>query len=120
MSHSSDFDLFSACNRTELLQLCARAGIGASPATPKERLIAYLLGEEEPPQGNQNDINSWRHGIMSFLLDHWTVVRAQLDCPAKSQDPRSCFKCIDQQVISCLVENPGNEPLIQLKRKNET
>jgi len=87
------------------------------PPLPKEKLIAIILGEEEPPPNAANPVDPWRHGIMGFLLDNWEVVRSQLDCPAKSGDPNSCFSCIDSQVISCLVQNPENEHLIQLRRK---
>jgi hypothetical protein len=112
-SPASEFD---ACNHTELLQLCVRAGLQVPPATPKEMLIAYLTGEEAPP-AEKNNVDTWRHGIMGFLLDHWAAVRPQLSCPAKSGDPRSCFNCEDPQVISCLVDNPDDEHLIHLKRK---
>jgi hypothetical protein len=55
---------------------------------------------------------------MGFLLDHWTVVRSTLECPAKTGDPLACFNCVDAQVISCLVQNPDDEHLIHLKRKD--
>lgn len=119
MNRSPDFELFERCNRTELLQILTRLGIPAPPSTPKERLIAVLLGEEEPDPEWQNVMNSWRHGIMGFLLDHWEIARSQLECPAKSGDPRACFGCIDAQVLSCLVENEAEEQYIQLRRKNE-
>ncbi len=120
MSRSPDYELFDRCNRTELLQVLKRLGLEAPPALPKETLIGLLLGEVEPDPSWKNIMNSWRHGIMGFLLDHWEVVRSQLDCPARSGDPRACFNCIDAQVISCLTQNPSDEPLIRLKRKNET
>ncbi len=81
-------------------------------------MILYLLGEEEPPLG-YNNVDSWRHGLMNFLLDHWSVVESQLECPAKSGDPRSCFNCTDTTVLACVVDNKINEPLIQLHRKRE-
>lgn len=113
----SDSDLFQACNRTELVQLCVQRGLTPPPYAPKDQLIACLLGDEEPPEDWENPVDSWRHALMGFLLDHWEVVRSQLDCPAKSGDPLACFQCADTQVISCIVSNPGNEHLISLKRK---
>lgn len=119
MPSSSNSETFRDCNHTELYQLCRRQGFIVAPSTPPDRLIAYLMGEEEPPQ-ETHVVDSWRHGIMGFLLDHWQTVRAQLSCPAKDGDPRACFNCIDTQVIACLASNPENEDLIQLKRKNES
>jgi len=119
MSSSGNSEqLFEDCNHTELLQICRRVGLHISPSTPKEKMIAYLLGEEEPPI-EDNVVDSWRHGLMGFVLDHWQTIRSQLACPAKTQDPRACFTCCDTQVIACVVGNPENEELINLKRKNE-
>ena len=119
MSPSPDYELFDRCNKTELLQILRRLGIAVPATVSKENLIQVLLGEEEADPAWVNVMDSWRHGIMGFLLDHWDVVRSQLTCPAKSGDPRACFNCVDAQVISCLTQNPGDEKLIQLKRKFE-
>lgn len=119
MTPSVDFDLFDRCNRTELLQILKRLGIPAPPDTPKETLIGVLLGEVEPDPEWRNVMDSWRHGLMGFLLDHWEVVRSQLTCPARTGDPRACFQCEDGQVISCIVDNKQEEQLIHLRRKNE-
>lgn len=118
MPHSTAGELFADCNHTELYQICRRQGMRVAPSEPREKLIAYLLGEEEPPPVD-HVVDSWRHGIMGFLLDHWQTVRSQLSCPAKNGDPRACFTCTDSQVIACVASNPDNEELIQLKRKNE-
>lgn len=106
---------FSALNHTELFQMCCSAGIPARPNAPRETLIQYLLGEQEPP--NNNPIDAWRHGIMGFLIEHWRAVETQLNCPAKSKDPRACFQCVDTQVISCLVTNKSDLHQIRLHRK---
>lgn len=119
MSHSPDFELFDRCNHTELFQVCRRLGLPVAPSIDKETMIRLLLGEEEPNPEWRNAMDSWRHGLMGFLLDNWNNVRSQLQCPAKSGDPRACFNCVDAQVVSCIVDNPDNEQLIQLKRKNE-
>ena len=108
---------FEACNRTELYQICRRVGVPVTPATTREEMIAYLLGEKESPEV-ENVFDTWRNGIMGFLLDHWSVVASQLTCPAKSGDPRSCYQCVDAQVISCVVQQtPYDQKLIELRRK---
>lgn len=110
-------NLFSAFNRTELYQLCRRVGFNIPPTTSVEKMIVYLQGEEEAPM-EPNIFNSWRDAIMLFLLEHWKAVESQLTCPAKSGDPRSCYQCIDQQVISCIVQqSPYDQKLIELRRK---
>lgn len=117
MQSSTVSEPFADCNHTELYQICRRQNLSVSPSDSKENLIAYLLGEKEPPP-HGHVVDSWRHGIMGFLLDHWQTVRSQLTCPAKSGDARACFNCIDSQVIACVASNPDSEPLIQIKRKN--
>lgn len=113
---STAFD-FNQCNETELYQICRKAGIPVAPTTTKEKMIAYLKGDEDPPNV-ENVFDGWRDAIMRFLLDHWTIVETQLTCPAKSGDPRSCYQCVDAQVISCVVQqNPHDQKLIELRRK---
>jgi hypothetical protein len=79
-------------------------------------MIAYLEGDEEPEPIEEPDhpVHALRHGIMSFLLEHWRQLETQITCPAKSKDPRSCFGCIDTQVVTCLVQNPENEHRIEM------
>lgn len=127
-------DFYDACNRTELYQLCSRAGIMLSPATPREKMVSYLLGEDEPPPA-EHAIHVWRNGLIGLVQDYWAGIEAQLRCPAKElgppagmgdppkpdpsnpQAPLACYRCIDTRVISCLVENSSHEALIQLHRK---
>jgi hypothetical protein len=98
--------------------MARHAGIVVLPSETREKIIAYLLGEEEPPIV-EHGLNSWRHGIMGFVLEHWRALETQLTCPAKTKDPRACFQCVDAQVISCLVSNERDLHLIQLHRKNQ-
>ena len=114
MSDSTAFDRF---NHTELYQACRSAGIECLPNTPREKLIDYLECIDTPEPIIQ-DFDQWRHGIMGFLLEYWVKVEAQLNCPAKSKDPRSCFSCIDQQVVFCIVQNRSHEQLIRIHLPN--
>lgn len=114
------------CNHTELLQVCYRAGLPAVPTNSREQLIALLEGIEEPQaQYDEYIVNQWRDAIMAFVLEYWARMRSQLTCPAKTQDPRACYGCVDTKVYACLVENEAMQPmiekqLIQLKRKKTT
>jgi hypothetical protein len=112
---------FEVCNDTELYQLCRKAHIPVVPGTPKEVMIALLLGEKEPDPITEgtHPIDSWRHGLAGFVLDHWSVLEPQITCPIKSKDPRACFGCLDTQVVTCVVQNPNNEQLIELHRRKE-
>lgn len=109
-------DLFAEFNQTELYQTARKAGIVVLPSATKEDLISYLMGEAEPPLV-VHELDTWRHGIMGFLLEHWRAVETQLTCPAKTKDPRACFNCLDTQVVACLTQN---EKDIHLIRRHKT
>jgi len=130
-------EVFERCNETELYQRCKKAGMAVRPGTKKEELILYLLGEEKPLP-IENEVDSWRIGLIGFLLDYWSMVRAQISCPAKIlaeeldkdrprpdwesrvsdyRNPKACFTCLDTQVLSCIIDNETNRSLIQLKKK---
>lgn len=125
MQSSSDSELFAACNHTELYQICRRLGMNIPPYTPSDFMRAYIVGDEEIPAAPGHQIDSLREAIMSFLSDHWQVVRAQVQCPAKNLkdeaiEPgkkRACFNCTDARVLSCIASNPENEDLILMRRK---
>jgi hypothetical protein len=118
MTPSRTFDeLLAGCNRTELYQVARRQGLNVLPTTTKEELVLLLLGEVAPPE-NANEIDLWRNALMAFILDNWATIRSQIDCPAKSGDPKSCYQCVDTQVLACLVENKGS--LTQIRRKKES
>jgi len=112
-------EILERCNHTELYQMCVDQGIPVSAALTQEQLIECYLGEMDVPPNERHDVDTWRIGIMGFLLDHWEVVKAQLECPAKSGDPKACFGCTDAMVLSCVLDNEPNEELIQLKRRRE-
>ena len=112
-------EILERCNHTELYGLCKEHGLQVDPASSREQLVSYFLQEADIPAGGYNEVDAWRHGIMGFLLDHWEVVQSQLECPAKSGDPRACFVCTDAMVLSCVTDNAQNEKLIQLKRRRE-
>lgn len=117
MTPSEVSNLLDHVNHTELYQTARRVGMTVPASATRQELMNYLLGELELPSEIKHNVDEWRHAIMGFLLDHWQVVRSQLECPAKSGDPLSCFECVDTQVIACIVDNPQNELLISLKRK---
>lgn len=108
-------ELFAQLNKTELYQLCLKAEIQASASMSREELIARLLGALDSDA--QNVMDSWRHGLAGFVLEHWTVLQNQIRCPLRSKDPRACFGCLDSQVIACLNDNEKHLHQIQLHRK---
>ncbi len=105
------------CNHSELYQTCRSLQLPALPSMSREQLMALLLEELPETEQQPNVFDSWRHGLAGFVLDHWAILQNQIGCPLKSQDPLSCFTCLDTQVVDCVVGNPANEHLIQLKRK---
>lgn len=54
---------------------------------------------------------------MVFVNDFWPKLQSQIECPAKSRDPRACYECPDQQVIACLVKNEPLKHYIEIRRK---
>lgn len=108
-------------NFTELYQMCVRAQLRVRPNTARENLIAYLEGEAEPPEVDEDDniFNSWRNAFIAFLHEHWKKIETQITCPAKdlkTTNPRPCFGCLDAQVITCIIQNSESEKLIDAHR----
>lgn len=119
---SSDADVLAlieasglaACNRTELYQLCQQAGLKPLPRHTKDELLRLMVGELQIDPSELHELDSWRHGLAGFVLDHWRVLQNQITCPLKSQDPLSCFGCLDAQVVTCLTSNENN--LVQIRK----
>lgn len=118
MSYSVLDDLLQNCNRTELYQLCQKAGLVVSPKLSREALAKTLTGDIE--EAEENPLDPWRHGLAAFVLRHWTVLQNQITCPLQSKDPLSCFGCLDTQVIACLNDNHKYISDIQLLKKTRT
>ena len=113
-------DDLSSYNHSELYQLCRQAGVPCSPDMPRGTLMALLDGEITIDV--ENTMDELRDALMQFLLQHWRRVQAQLTCPAKSGDPKSCYQCVDAQVTHCIqtnhVERQVHE-LVERKKKND-
>lgn len=105
----------SRCNRTELYQMCRRRGLGAEPSASKDELIKLFLSDT--PSVTSNVFDSWRHGLTGFVFEHWKVLEPQLTCPIRSKNPKSCWGCLDTQVIACVNGTAQYEQAIQLHRK---
>ena len=107
MEEKELYELLQRCNRTELYQRVRGAGKDAHPYSTKEELIETLLNDAP---GRNNPVDPWREAQMTFVLDHWEVLRPQIaGCPASTRDPKACFRCHDMQVITCLaIENEDN------------
>lgn len=104
------------CNETELYQLCRRMNLPVLPSAGKTMMIDMLTGELEGSPVT-HPIDMWRNGLTGFVFEYWARLEPQLTCPIRSKDPRSCWGCIDTQVITCVIQNPKNERLIELHRK---
>ena len=74
----------------------------------------HLFGTGEfDPALLRNQFDEWRHALAGFVLGNWTRLQNQVTCPLRSQDPMSCFGCLDTQVVACIVSNASNEFLIE-------
>jgi hypothetical protein len=108
-------EALARCNRSELYQLCRKAGYGPTPNNTRTELIQLFLNNIEPSQDG-NPIDLWRQGLKGFVTERWAVLQPQLTCPIR-HDINACTGCLDTQVIACVVEQRHYEQLIQLHRK---
>jgi hypothetical protein len=108
-------DQLESCNHTELYQLCRRQNLAVEPTMSKRQLIESFL--TNPSTTGTNVFDSWRHGLTGFVFEHWKVLEPQLTCPIRSRDPKSCWGCLDTQVIACVNGTAQYEQAIQLHRK---
>ena len=115
--HSTVSDeLYQRCNRTELLQRCALAGLKVRPNEATESLLSYLVELEDPPtyRPGEYSIDTWRDALILFFLDCWKMIRTQITCPARylkdpiNPKPKPCYGCTDMQVIHCVHSLKGN------------
>lgn len=121
------YTIYERCNHTELYQICLRLGFRVKPSEPREKLIAYILGDEEPQELGPGDhaIDSWRDGLIGFADDRWKVLGTQLKCPLRflkhptTPNPKPCYGCIDTQVIACICQNKEHQHLIEPFRLNK-
>jgi hypothetical protein len=111
------YALFDRLNHTELYQLARSAGHVVMPNLARDALIRIIIHDREAPAIDEHTFDEWRLAIMRFIIDHRRVLETQITCPARTFQPDACFGCIDTQVVSCLVGNSSNLPLIQLHRK---
>jgi len=104
-----------SCNHTELYQLCRRRGLKVEPMMSRNQLSEAFLSDA--PEAATNVFDSWRYGLTGFVFEHWKVLEPQLTCPIRSKDPKSCWGCLDAQVIACVNGTAQYEQAIQLHRK---
>lgn len=109
-------DSLHRCNRSELYQLCRRAGLLPPTDAPRDSLMGYLIGAQEGGK-EPTSIDLWRRGLKGFVEDNWAVLQPQLTCPIRA-DINACTRCLDTQVMACVVEQREYEPLIQIKRND--
>ena len=120
-------EVFADLNRTELYQLCRRAGLHVHPAWEREHLIQALQDAiPDDALGFEHPIDDLREALIAFITQHWKTLRPQLKCPAKDlmhPDPkkvnsRPCFGCSDMRVVACvtLAGTSNAERIHQLRR----
>jgi len=128
-SNASDEVLFDDLNRTELYQLCRRAGYHVHPSWERQQLINTLqdTGRQEP--ADEHPIDSLREGLIAFIGQYWRTLQPQLTCPAKDMrnpkpekvNPRPCFGCSDMQVMTCVStqKQANHQQIYQLRKKSQ-
>lgn len=97
--------LLDDVNLSELVLLAQDEDPGAHRGLGRELLYKIILVEHDEALPTQK-VDKVRLAVMGYVLDHWKQVKPQLSCPAKTQDPKACFRCSDVQAVECALDNP--------------
>lgn len=121
-----DTDAFADLNRTELYQLCRRAGLKVNPAWDRPQLVAAIQDSVPNDCAVEHPIDELREALIELISQYWRTLQPQLKCPAKylkhfdpeKRDPRPCFGCSDVQVMTCVsTQDPANlQRIYQIRR----
>ena len=109
-------DYLQRCNRSELYQVCRKAGLVPPTGASRALLIDYLLGNVEGEK-EPTSIDLWRNGLKGFVEANWAVLQPQLTCPIRANID-ACYGCLDTQVMACVEEQGHYGSLIQIRRKD--
>lgn len=107
---------FEELNTTELVALAQELDPNVGLNTPRPHLIALLCGEG-PDELPGRAVDGVRLHIMRFVIQNYDQLRPLLDCPAKTKDPRACFRCLDYQVAECATSSA--QSLFKEEEKND-
>lgn len=114
---------YETLNRTELYQLCRRAGLTVAPDATRERMVALLWGEEEAGVETEHPVDRYRLALIGFVSANWEKIQTQITCPMRDlpTNPRPCFGCTDTRVLACMVDNHANKDKIEkhMPRRNK-
>lgn len=105
---------FEKANKTELYQLCRKAGLAVGPAASKAELIEKLEGISEPVAA-QHPVDRYRLGLIGFATEYWDKIQTQIMCPMRGlkTNPKPCYGCLDTQTVACLINNRESGQLIE-------
>lgn len=102
-------------NQTELVQL-ARSSAQNDPvkevkylqhvyhATPREDLIAAILGKLDPLELPKNPIDKERRKMQKLFDENWSILKSQITCNT------FCWGCPDATAMQCTFLNRRNLP----------
>jgi hypothetical protein len=90
-------------NHSELVELARLCDSSAHRGLSREQLLAVACLSAPPLP--LRTIDKKRLQILRFIDTHWEQVSYQINCPAKSRDPRACFTCSDLQATACATDN---------------
>lgn len=93
-------------NTTELVALARENDPDAHRGLGRDVLFTLITDTYEDTLPERK-VDKLRLKIMGYILDHWSQVNPLLSCPAKTKNPRACFRCTDVQVVECAFVNPA-------------
>lgn len=100
--------VLSDCNETELLSLANAQGLGRlKRGLPKELLVRFVRGEEDPQPSHYAETSQSRKLLEDFIQKHWEKIRSQLPgCNGRC----TTFPCSEGRHALCF--SPNKDTLV--------
>jgi hypothetical protein len=103
MQQPLQYDLMRL-NITELTQLIRqRTGWVVKASVPKERMAAFLYGQDQPTAEDLADTTKTRHTLQVFIEKNWTLFGSQLPCKGENRGRCTIYPCPEGRHVDCFL-----------------
>lgn len=97
------FDLMRL-NLTELSQLIRqRTGWVMKASVPKERLVSFLYGTDQPTEADLAASAQTRHRLQVFIEKNWSQFASQLPCRGENRGRCTIYPCPEGRHADCFL-----------------
>ena len=108
------FDL-TRLNITELIQIIRqKTGWVIKASVPKERLMAFLYGTDQPTIDDLAGTARTRHQLQVFIEKNWDLFASQLPCKGENRGRCTIYPCPEGRHVDCFT---AAEPHIRVSRE---